>query len=91
MAESSRGKLVLFFFFFYFKTASVTQRHARTLQHIQNLQMTGRASASQRFARFVFMCTYTVFIYLYIYLCVSASVLSLVCGDLGNSRVHGSG
>lgn len=79
MAESSRGKLVRLFFFF--KTASVTRRHAHTrpASHPESLQVCVCELLHLRgLPVFVFIYTYTVFIYIFVWLC-----LSLVCGDLG--------
>lgn len=83
MAESSRGKLVLFFFLKLHQWHK--DAHARPAIHPESLQACMQASVSQRFARFVFMYTYTVFIYIWV------CVLSLVFGDLGKSRVNASG
>lgn len=67
MAESSRGKLVLFLFFSFF-FEKLHQRHEDAHTHTcpaappESVQVRVRASASQRFACFVFMYTYTVYI-----------------------------
>lgn len=72
MAESSRGKLVRLFFFF--KTASVTRRHAHTrpASHPESLQVCVCELLHLRgLPVFVFIYTYTVFIYIF---CVTVFV-----------------
>lgn len=92
MAESSRGKLVLFLFFFFF-FEKLHQRHEDAHTHTcpaappESVQVRVRASASQRFACFVFMYTYTV--YIYRYLCICEHVCCLWCvGIWGKRRVN---
>lgn len=71
MAESSRGKLVLFLFFSFF-FEKLHQRHEDAHTHTcpaappESVRV--RASASQRFACFVFMYTYTVYIEIFMHL-----------------------
>lgn len=91
MAESSRGKLVLFFFvcFYFFQTASATLKTRHNPVTLRGLRAAGVKLQRFRGLPVFHVYIYSIYLYICIYICVC--VLSLVCGDfagVGNSRAE---
>lgn len=91
MAESSRGKLVLFLFFFFFlkNCISDTKTHARTrvLQHLQRVRRCGCELRHLRGLPVLYPCIHIQ--YIYRYLCICEHVCCLWCvGIWGKRRVN---
>lgn len=88
MAESFRGKLVLFFFK---NCISDTKTRTRVLQHVLRVCRCGRELLHLRGLPVLYSCIHIQYIYIDMCVSVCVCVLSLVCGDLGKSRVNVSG